>query len=150
MKVEKDFEEFVKLLNQNKVEYMVVGAYALALYANPRNTGDIDIFIARNKINAERILQALNQFGFESIGITQEDILTENKIIQLDVSPVRIDIMNKIDGVEFNDAYTRIKKIDLGNTKANFISYEDLIRNKSCTNRKKDQSDLEALQNFKP
>ena len=150
MKVEKDFEEFIELLNQNKVEYMIVGAYALALYANPRNTGDIDIFVARTEKNAERILQTLNKFGFESIAINKEDILTENKIVQLGVSPVRIDVMNSIDGVEFNDAYTRIKKIDFGTTKANFISYEDLIINKSCTNRKKDQSDLEALQNFKP
>lgn len=150
LKVEKDFEEFIELLNRNNVDYMIVGAYALALYASPRNTGDIDIFIARNEVNAERILQTLNDFGFEGVGISKEDILTENKIIQLGVSPIRIDIMNSIDGVKFNDAYTRVKRVNFGNTLANFISYNDLIKNKSTTNRKKDQADLEELMNFNP
>ena len=149
MKVEKDFEEFIELLNQNNVEYMIVGAYAMALYSSPRNTGDIDIFISRDNKNAEKIIQAIKQFGFEDIGITEEDIMVENRIIQFGVSPIRIDIMNSIDGVQFNDAYARVRQVDFGKIKANFISYEDLIKNKSSTNRKKDQSDLEILQRFK-
>ncbi len=116
MKVEKDFEDFIELLNKNDVKYMIVGAYALALYARPRNTGDIDIFVQRDENNAEKILQVLRQFGFESIGIVETDLLAEGKVIQLGVSPVRIDIMNSIDGVNFNEAYQRIKKIMFGNT----------------------------------
>jgi len=150
LKVEKDFEEFIELLNRNNVKYMIVGAYALALYAKPRNTGDIDIFVQRDENNTEKILQVLIQFGFEGIGITRSDLLTEGKIIQLGVSPVRIDIMNSIDGINFSDAYPRIKKVNFGNTAANFISYEDLIQNKLSSNRKKDQADLEELQNYKP
>ena len=150
LKVEKDFEEFIELLNLNNVEYMIVGAYALALYAKPRNTGDIDVFVNKDEKNAEKIIQVLNQFGFEGIGITKQDLLAEGKIVQLGVSPIRIDIMNSIDGVNFNDAYQRVKKINFGSTLTNFISYEDLVQNKSSSSRKKDQADLEDLQNFKP
>lgn len=145
MKVEKDFEDFIELLNKHKVEYMIVGAYALALYAKPRNTGDIDIFINRTENNANLVLSVLNEFGFESIGITQEDLLNEGRMIQLGVSPVRIDILNSIDGIIFNDAYSRIEKVNFGGTLANFISREDLIKNKASSSRKKDQADLEEL-----
>ena len=146
MKAEKDFEEFIGLLNKNKIEYMVVGAYALALYAKPRNTGDLDIFINRSPENASRLISVLNEFGMEGTGIYEKDFLTDGRIIQLGVSPVRIDIINSIDGVEFSDAYPRLEKVRFGSTTANFISREDLIKNKSASNRKKDQADLEELQ----
>ena len=145
MKVEKDFEDFIELLNKHNVEYMIVGAYALALYAKPRNTGDIDIFFNRTEVNAAGVLNVLNEFGFESIGITRKDLLIEGRIIQLGVSPVRIDILNSIDGIIFNDAYSRIEKVKFGRTLANFISREDLIKNKASSSRKKDQADLEEL-----
>ncbi|HRN26673.1 MAG TPA: nucleotidyltransferase [Ignavibacteriaceae bacterium] len=150
MRVEKDFEDFIELLNKNDVKYMIVGAYALALYARPRNTGDIDVFVERDEKNAKKILQVLSQFGFESIGIVEADLLADSRVVQLGVSPVRIDIMNRIDGVNFNDAYKRVKNIMFGNTPTKFISYEDLLQNKLSSNRKKDQADLEELQNYKP
>lgn len=150
LKVEKDFEDFIELLNNNDVRYLIVGAYALALYSRPRNTGDIDIFFHAEEENAIRILNTLKDFGFEEIGVKKEDLLTEGRIIQLGISPVRIDLMNRIDGVDFNEAYLNLKRINFGRTLANFISYEDLIKNKLSSNRKKDQADLEELQNFKP
>ena len=146
LKVEKDFEEFIELLNKHNVQYMIVGAYALALYAKPRNTGDIDIFLSRTEANANLMLIVLKEFGFESAGISKEDFLTEGRIIQLGVSPVRIDIINSIDGVSFAEAYERVENVRFGDTKANFISKEDLIKNKLSSNRKKDQADLEDLQ----
>jgi len=145
LKAEKDFEEFIELLNKHKIEYMIVGAYALALYAKPRNTGDLDIFIGRTESNAKLMLNVLVEFGFESVTITIEDFLTEGRIIQLGVSPVRIDIMNSIDGVNFVEAFQRIEKVRFGDTTANFISREDLVKNKSSSKRKKDQADLEEL-----
>lgn len=148
LKAEKDFEEFIELLNLNKIKYMIVGAYALALYASPRNTGDIDIYIAGNIENAQGMMKVLKEFGFENSGIKQEDFYEEGKIIQLGVSPVRIDIMNTIDGVVFEDAYPRIQQTKFGNIVANFISREDLIINKSSSNRKKDIADLEELLKF--
>ena len=146
LKAEKDFEEFIGLLNKNKLNYMIVGAYALALYAKPRNTGDLDIFIERSENNAKSMLKVLKEFGLESLEITKEDFMTEGRVLQLGVSPVRIDIMNSIDGVKFNTAFNRIEKVNFGGTTANFISKEDLIKNKSSSKRKKDQADLEELQ----
>jgi len=145
LKAEKGFEEFIELLNNHRVEYMVVGAYALALYTKPRNTGDIDIFISGADNNVKLMFSVLKEFGFESAGIAKDDFLTEGRIVQLGVSPVRIDIMNTIDGVLFNDAYQRVEKVRFGNTTANFISRNDLIKNKSSSKRKKDQADLEEL-----
>ncbi len=77
------------------------------------------------------------QFGFESTGISKDDILNENKIIQLGVSPIKIDILNSIDGVGFEDAYPRIKRVNFGNSVANFISYEDLIKKNPAQIEKK-------------
>ena len=150
LKVEKDFEDFIELLNKNDVKYLIVGAYALALYAKPRNTGDIDIFFLNDEENTLNLLNTLKEFGFGEIGIKKKDLLTEGRIIQLGISPVRIDLMNSIDGVNFNDAYPNLEKTNFGNTPANFISYEDLVQNKRSSPRKKDQADLEELQNFKP
>jgi len=146
MKAEKDFEEFIELLNKHKVKYMIVGAYAFALYAKPRNTGDLDIFIESSEDNADLMMRVLDEFGMQSLKITKEDFITEGRVIQIGVSPVRIDIMNHIDGVSFKDAITRIENVKFGNTTANFISKEDFIQNKSSSNRKKDQADLEELQ----
>ena len=146
LKAEKDFVEFIELLNKNNAEYMIVGAYALALYARPRNTGDIDIFINRTDGNAGLMIIVLKEFGFEGLGITKEDFLTEGKVVQLGVSPVRIDIMNSIDGIIFEEAYPRIEKVKFGGSMANFISREDLIKNKQSSKRKIDQADLEELE----
>jgi hypothetical protein len=146
LKVEKDFEEFIELLNKHKVRYMIVGAYALALYAKPRNTGDIDIFIRRTDTNADLMLKVLREFGFQSTEINKNDFINESSIIQLGISPVRIDIMNNIDGVLFDDAYQRIESVRFGNIIANFISKADLIKNKLNSKRLIDKADLEELQ----
>jgi hypothetical protein len=146
LKAEKDFEEFIGLLNKQKIKYMIVGAYALALYAKPRNTGDLDIFVERSENNAKSMLQVLREFGLDSLEITKEDFMTEGRVLQLGVSPVRIDIMNSIDGVEFNTAFNRLEKVNFGSITANFISKEDLIKNKLSSNRLKDKADAEELQ----
>jgi len=146
LKAEKDFEEFIGLLNKQKIKYMIVGAYALALYARPRNTGDLDIFVERSENNAKSMLQVLREFGLDSLEITKEDFMTEGRVLQLGVSPVRIDIMNSIDGVEFNTAFNRLEKVNFGSITANFISKEDLIKNKLSSNRLKDKADAEELQ----
>ena len=145
-KAEKDFEEFIELLNKHKVKYLIVGAYALALYAKPRNTGDLDIFIHTSDKNAALMVKVLREFGFETPDINKKNFMTDGRIIQLGISPVRIDIMNNIDGVTFDEAYEQVVKVRFGNSLANFISKEHLIKNKSSINRKKDQADLEDLQ----
>ncbi|MFZ1519721.1 MAG: nucleotidyltransferase [Ignavibacteriaceae bacterium] len=148
LKVEKDFEEFVELLNKFSVEYMIVGAYALALYSRPRNTGDIDVFINSSSKNAKQIIKVIEEFGFENAGIEENDFMTRGRIVQLGVSPVRIDIINEIDGINFLDAYKRKEIFQFGNVSANFISRQDIIANKKASNRKKDQADLDELEKF--
>ena len=146
MKAERDFEEFIELLNKHKVKYMIVGAYAFALYAKPRNTGDLDIFIERSDENADLMVRVLTEFGLKSLEISKNDFIAEGRIIQLGISPVRIDIMNIIDGVSFSEALNRIEKVKFGDSIANFISKADLIKNKLSTNRLKDKADAEELQ----
>ena len=93
MRVEKDFEEFLESLNIHNVKYLIIGAYAVTFYAAPRNTGDLDIFIENSKTNAIKILKALENFGFESLGITTEDLMKQDMIIQLGIEPNRIDLI---------------------------------------------------------
>ena len=141
-------EEFVELLNKFNVEYMIVGAYALALYTRPRNTGDIDVFINGSPINAKQLVKVIDEFGFENAGIEESDFITKGRIIQLGVSPIRIDIINEIDGIDFLDAYKRKETFQFGNVSANFISRLDIIKNKKASNRKKDKADLDELEKF--
>ena len=145
MKVEKDFEDFIKLINKFEVKYLIVGAFALALFVEPRNTGDIDFFIERSKENAKKILKVLIEFGFESLDLNINDFTDKNMVIQLGVQPVRIDILSSISGVNFQDAYSSREEKQFGKTKANFISKEYLIINKRASARKKDLLDLDLL-----
>ncbi len=145
MKVEKDFVEFIKLLNEHEVKYLIIGAYALALYAAPRNTGDIDIFIERSDENAQKILHALKDFGFCELDVMVDDLIKDDIIIQLGVAPVRIDLLTSISGVDFYDAFSTKALRSFGKTKANFISKEFLIKNKRASGRTKDLADLELL-----
>ncbi|MDY0082478.1 MAG: nucleotidyltransferase [Ignavibacteriaceae bacterium] len=148
LKAEKDFAEFIELLNKYNVEYMIVGAYALALYSRPRNTGDLDIFINSTLDNAKRLLKTIKEFGFENAGIEEDDFIIKGRIVQLGVSPVRIDIINDIDGVDFLSAFKNKETFQFGKVAANFISRLDLIKNKRASKRKKDAADLDELERF--
>ena len=145
MNVPKDYEEFFELLNRQKIKYLIVGAYAVAFHAHPRFTGDIDIFIVANRTNAGRLLKVLRQFGFKDLGITIEDFLKTDRIIQLGYPPLRIDILTSIDGVSFNTAWANRVRGNFGKQKIWYISKKDLIRNKRATGRARDLLDLELL-----
>ena len=92
MTLDPDFEDFIQLLNQHKVDYMVVGGYAMAFHGRPRYTGDLDIWIDISESNAEKMLLVIKDFGFSSLGFKKEDFLKENLINQLGYPPLRIDI----------------------------------------------------------
>ncbi len=149
MRVEKDFEEFIKLLNIHKAKYLIVGAYAVTFYSAPRNTGDIDIFIDSSKTNAIKISKALRDFGFESLGITIEDLMKDDIIIQLGIEPNRIDLITSLSGVKFEEAFKTKIKGQFGSQQVYFISFDNLIKNKSATGRTKDKADVELLLKFK-
>jgi predicted nucleotidyltransferase len=141
----KDFKEFAELLNSNGVEYLIVGGYALAAYGHPRYTGDLDFWIGCDPGNATRVLKALEQFGFGSLGIAQTDLTTPERVIQLGFPPHRIDLLTSIDGVDFGPAYARKAIVDVDGVRLDFISLEDFKRNKRATGRHQDLADLESL-----
>ncbi len=148
MKVEKDFEEFIKLLNYHKVKYLVVGAYALIFHTLPRNTGDIDLFIETSETNSLRILSVLKDFGFGEIDFKKEDFLETDSVIQLGYIPNRIDIITGISGISFEDAYQNKVEGKIGSEDVYFISASDLLKNKISAGRAKDIADAELLKKF--
>ncbi|MBK9096941.1 MAG: hypothetical protein IPM14_02240 [bacterium] len=145
MKLVKDFEDFIELLNKNEVKYLVVGGYAFAIHAFPRFTNAIDIFTLSTKINVDKIIAGLKEFGFDISAISAEDLLKKDKVIQLGEPPYRIDILTSIDGVNFDDAWQRKVTGKYGDQDLYFISKEDLIKNKRASGRKKDLDDLNEL-----
>ena len=145
MEVQKDFKELLELLNVHKVEYLIVGGYALAFHGAPRFTGDLDIFIESSDENAKRVLAALDEFGFGSIGLKQEDFVGPEKIIQLGVPPVRVDIITSITSVTWEEALSGSEEGKYGDVPVFYIGREQLMQNKRAVGRKKDLADLEAL-----
>jgi hypothetical protein len=145
MEIYKDFKELLELLNSHRVEYLVVGSYALAFHGAPRFTGDIDLFIKPDSANAKRILAALAEFGFGSLNLSEADFTSPENVVQLGVPPVRVDIMTSLTGVSWEKAEAGKVRGSYGDTAARFISREDLIANKKALGRKKDLADIEAL-----
>lgn len=144
MSTNKDFEEFLECLNQKKVRYLIVGAYAVAFYTRPRFTKDIDILVDTSSENRERIIKALEDFGFGDIGLSPSDFQT-GYIIQLGVAPNRIDIMCSIEGVEIESAWDNRIKGYYGNEEVFFIGLKDLIKAKQTSAREQDRLDLRQL-----
>lgn len=146
MTLDPDFEEFIKLLSQFEVAYMVVGGYALAFHGKPRYTGDLDIWIGISDDNASKMLLVLKEFGFGLLGFEKEDFLKENLINQLGYPPLRIDILTSIDGVSFEEAYQHKQIIEIEDWKANYIGLNDFIRNKQASGRLQDLADVKVLE----
>jgi len=149
MRLEKDYEEFIELLNEHDVRYLVVGAYAVSYYARPRNTGDIDFFIDNSSQNISNLLQVLKKFGFGNLDLTPRDFKGNDNIIQLGYEPVRIDIMTGISGVSFKQAYNNKEQGKLGDQPVYFISLSDLIANKKASDRTQDKADAELLEKYR-
>lgn len=145
MNVQRDFEEFFELLNQERVRYLIVGAHAVGFYGIPRLTGDIDVLVGSEKSNARKVTIAVRRFGFNIEGIQQKDFMKPDAIMQLGYAPVRIDILTSISGVVFGQAWKRRVSGRYGRTKVWYISKEDLIASKRAAGRKKDILDLEIL-----
>jgi hypothetical protein len=145
MEIHKDFKELLELLNAKKVEYLIVGGYALAFHGAPRFTGDIDLLVKPESENAKRILSALEDFGFGSLKLSEVDFTSPDNVIQLGNPPVRVDIMTSLTAIDWKKAQTSKVQGNYGNTTAYFISKEDFIANKRALGRKKDLADIEAL-----
>jgi hypothetical protein len=146
MEMNKDFKEFIKLLNENNVKYLIVGGYAVGFHGYPRYTKDLDIWILLSIENAENLLKALKQFGFGSLGLKKEDFLTADQFVQMGYPPNKIDIVTSCDGVEFNNCYISRKTEVFDNINMNFIDLENLKKNKKASGRPQDLADLDNLE----
>lgn len=141
-----DFKEFIASLTANHVRYLIVGGYAVALHGHPRYTKDLDVWVERSRENAQALIQALAQFGMGSLGLSEEDFLVPDQVVQLGYPPDRIDILVSISGVEFPECFARRVEVSLDGVNVNFIDLEHLKQNKKASGRMQDLADLEKLE----
>ena len=133
------------LFNAREVDYVVVGAHALAYHGAPRFTGDLDVLVRPDDANALRVLAALDEFGFGSLGLTAEDFTEPGRVVQLGVAPVRIDIITSLTGVSWDEAQAGRTTGEFGDQTVRYLGKQQLVRNKRAVGRKKDLADLEAI-----
>jgi predicted nucleotidyltransferase len=142
-----DFREFIQALNDNYVEYILVGGYAVILHGYRRVTGDLDIWVNRTKENYSKLLKAFSQFGLSVFDMNEENFLNWNSadVFSFGRPPVSIDILTNLKGVEFNDAFGKALQFDEGGLKVRFIHLNNLIEAKRASGRHKDLDDIEKL-----
>ena len=145
MSLPKDWKEFLLLLNSQGAEYVVVGAFALAFHAEPRFTGDLDLLIRRTPDNAKRVIDALQAFGFGSLEIDSEDLLSEGKVIQLGVRPNRIDLLNFLTGLDTEAVWRNRISGELDGVPVFYIDLQSFQKNKLAAGRDKDLEDLRRI-----
>jgi hypothetical protein len=141
----RDFVEMLSALCAAGVEYLIVGAHALAAHGAPRATGDLDIWVNATEANAARILQALRNFGAPLFDLTPHDLVRPDVVFQIGLPPSRIDLLTGVSGLTFADAWNRRMEIQVGDLTVPVVGRQDFIRNKTAVGRTKDLLDLELL-----
>ena len=141
-----DYRDMLSILNDEGVEYLVVGAHALAAHGYPRATADIDLWVRCSEENAKRVWQALCRFGAPLQDLTLADLATPDIVFQIGVEPRRIDILTSIEAVTFDEAWPRRKSIVVDAIPIPVIGRDDLLKNKQNTGRTKDRADAEWLE----
>lgn len=149
MELDKDFKEFIELLNEHKVKYLVIGGYAVNFHGYPRYTKDIDFWLWMTKDNIQNLILAIRQFGFGSLNLEIEDFMTPDNIIQLGYEPYRIDLLVDIEGIDFEDCFERRIEAELDGVGVKFLSLQDLIASKKKAGRLQDLADAEQLEKIK-
>jgi hypothetical protein len=140
-----DFKEFLKLMNDVGVEYLLIGGYAVGYHGYPRTTADMDIWVAVSSKNASKLVDVFHRFGLRNPNLTPELFLQRGKIIRMGVPPMRIEVLTKIDGVSFPKCYAAREIVTLDGMPVNLISLRHLRTNKRASGRHKDLDDLEHL-----
>jgi predicted nucleotidyltransferase len=143
-----DLREFLKLLNSKKVEYLLIGGYAVGFYGYPRATADMDIWVAMSAENAAKLVAALREFGFDVPELKPELFMQEDSIVRLGEPPLRLEILTSISGVTFEECYQKRSRPRFDGLRVNLISLEHLRLNKKASGRPKDLDDLEQLKKF--
>lgn len=146
MNLSKDFKELLALFGAHGVRALVVGGYAVAFHAKPRYTKDIDLWVDITPDNVERLLQALGDFGFGTLGLTPEDFARPGQFVQLGYPPNRIDLLTSIPGVAFEEAWERRVQESFDSVPVPFLGRDDLVRNKKAAGRFQDLADVELLE----
>jgi hypothetical protein len=145
----KDYKEMLQLLLEEQVDFILVGAYALAAHGYPRATGDIDIWVRADEINSINIYRALERFGAPVDQITVNDFTNEGIVFQIGVTPRRIDIITHLDGVSFGEADEDKVIVEVEGLKLPILSFDKLIKNKLSTGRERDALDVKLLKKIK-
>lgn len=140
-----DYRDMLSAFSEEKVEYLLVGAYALAAHGYVRATGDIDLWVRPERENAKRVLRALARFGAPLSEVTEEDFVEPGVVFQLGVAPLRIDILTAIDGVAFEEAWGARDEIEVEDINVFVIDKLHLAKNKEATGRPQDRVDLDWL-----
>ena len=148
MNIHEDFEEFLKLLNELNVEYVIVGGYAVAFHGYVRVTKDLDILFRNSTENIFRIRQALNKFGFPTDSLEDVAFSEEGKVIRMGVSPVMIELINAVSGLSFNEIWENKVTGEYGLVTVSYISLNNLLINKKASGRPQDIADFEELKNL--
>ncbi len=149
MALQKDLREFIELLNSNEAEYVIIGAHALAFHGVPRYTGDLDIAVRVSAANAAKLAQAVTEFGFAETGLSEKDFLVPDQIIQLGRPPNRVDILNSLSGITFEELWSGRIRTTLDGVSVNMISKEHLIQNKRAVGRPQDLADVKKLEQLR-
>jgi hypothetical protein len=144
--LDKDFREFIECLHVHNVRYLIVGGYAVGAHGLPRATKDLDVWVLADRENAEGVMSALNDFGFGGLGLSADDFLRDDVVVQLGYPPLRIDILTSVDGIEFVDAYPRRMESPVAGINIAFLGREDLIANKRAAGRSQDIADANRLE----
>ena len=144
-----DFSDMLSALSAEGVEYLLIGAYAMAAHGVPRATGDIDIWVRPSPDNADRVLRALARFGAPLGELRAADLAGEGMVFQVGVAPNRVDVMTAIDGVTFEEAWSHRETRAIDGVTLTVIGRDDLIRNKRATGRARDRGDAELLEAMK-
>jgi hypothetical protein len=141
-----DFKEFLSLLNSEEIEYLLIGGYAVGIYGYVRGTKDMDVWIATDLVNIQRLITALTKFGFQTGSLSPEMFTGSQTVFRMGLPPSRLEILTKIAGVEFRDCYARRRVIDYEGLPVAVIAYEDLKKNKLSTGRPRDAADIDAIE----
>ena len=140
-----DFKEFLRLLNSHQVKYLLIGGYAVGYHGYPRVTGDMALWVAIHQNNAEKLVDALREFGFNTPQLSANLFLTENQVIRIGIPPMRIELLTTISGVSFDRCYSgRIVDV-IDDVEVHIINLEHLKQNKQASGRYKDLDDLQHL-----
>jgi predicted nucleotidyltransferase len=141
-----DYKDILSALNDEKAEYLVVGAYAMAVHGVPRATGDLDVWVNATESNAERVWKALERFGAPLAQLKKKDLSAPGLVYQIGVAPVRIDVLTSVSGVGFADAWRNRTTVEIGGIKVTVMGLAELIMNKKAVGRRQDLADVERLE----